>query len=259
MRNNLDAMKNTKKTLVHTLRKKKNEGGAEALEQIEEPTGGGEEIGAPVLEEVLPASFSNLPMLPNERIVSSFSGLLWAYDIHAPDAMRTGVAYVTNADFGFLPDEDVEGFRVPLQLISNINKIGNRKGKAELYFLTIALHDFRVLRLALPKLLTQRSQLFDVLHEAAFVDSLTKFFAFDRDKIGKGAGWSVYVAEQEWKRQFERLQQGQGRWRICVNADYKICATYPKVLSVPTSVDDALGKALYSMETLCVCVHADFL
>ena len=171
--------------------------------------------------DVIVPSVLALPMQRNERPVYCFSGLLWAYDFYNPDAMRVGTCYITNADVGFLPDEEtVEGFRVPLQMVASVGKVGKKSGKGELYFLNFQLHDFRAFRLAVPKTSDQRGSLFDVLMQAVFVDAPQQFFAFSRERMVDGMGWNVYVAESEWLRQFERLRLLQlevKRKTVCVS------------------------------------------
>ena len=188
-----------------------------------------------------------LPLVSRERLLHSFSGILWAYDGHNPDAMRPGIAFLTNAEFGFLPLEGDQGFRVALQMVAAVNKIGRKTSRGEVYFVEVTLHDFRVLRLAVSKVSDQRSQLFDLLIEAAFVDSLDSFFALQGPNAqsssqgGDTWGWSTYVAEEEFKRQFSRVGKTIAKmWRVFVNCNYSVSLTYPKVLVVPESMDDSL-------------------
>lgn len=255
-------MRNTKKNIVKTLRLK---GGKESslapIEDWGEEEGGGDQdlssttagmgsptsgsssfVRAPVPLSDIPPTMSHLPMLPNEVLVSIFPNMLWAYDVHNPDITRSGTAFSTNADFGFVPDEKEEGFRLPLNMISNISKVGKKTGKGELYYITITCHDFRTFRLAVPKFSDQRGPIYELLMEQVFVDSYEQFFAFQRQISDNGNGWSVFHSEEEWSRQFSRLQKGMTvNWRMCINADYSLCSTYPKLLCVPGSVDDSLA------------------
>lgn len=187
---------------------------------------------------------SQLPMLQNERIVNVFPNLYWAYDFFNQEVTRNGVVYVTNADFGFLPDDaDTEGFRFALQMISSITKVGKKVGKAEFYHIVIQCHDFRSFRLGISKVSDQRTHLYEHLASAVFVDSVQQFFAFQRERSSTGEGWSIYNADAEMARQFARCKDRIGQaiaWRPMPNRDYYICSTYPKMLCVPKSVSDDL-------------------
>jgi hypothetical protein len=246
-----------KQSLANTLQRKPKESTVAPLEEWDgdaaEPEPGLSNA-SPAVDDAppIPASITVLPMQPNERIAHAFPELLWAYDVYNPDAMRVGVCFLTNADVGFLPEQsDVEGFRVPLQSVSSVSKVGKKSGKGEFYFLTLSLHDFRSFRLAVPKASDQRGTLYDKLMQAIFVDALPQFFAFARERIPNGNGWNVYHAESELGRQFERLRRQQlpVRWRVCINADYVLCSTYPKLLSVPESVSDELVSKVASFRS----------
>jgi hypothetical protein len=131
MRNKQNAMK---QTIVKTLGRKNQKEQLAPLEEWDnDVTPEGEANNSPVetSESIVPSVLA-LPMQKNEHACHNFPGLMWAHDAYNPDAMRMGVCYITNADFGFLPEEEsVEGFRVPLQMVAAINKVGKKSGKGE--------------------------------------------------------------------------------------------------------------------------------
>lgn len=132
-------------------------------------------------------------------------------------------------------------------------------------FLDITCKDLRVIRLQWTQNDGTRKKLVNALNMLAFPGDQRSLFAFSykyesimlcvvlmfvREDYGVD-GWNIYSPEKEFKRQgIERL----GRWRITkVNEDYKLCDSYPGIISVPVTITGTSTTSLF----ILICISDD--
>ena len=134
---------------------------------------------------------------------------------------------------------------VPLQLVGPVDVAirsgggGDQKGGYSL--VTIQCRDFRHLGIMVwPKDAFTKHLLDDLARRLSCcqynpIDATTQSQL--RVHAGKGARPSVYNVDEEMKRQ----RMDPKRWRRTqINDEFKVCATYPRVLYVPKSASDSL-------------------
>jgi hypothetical protein len=165
------------------------------------------------------------------------------------DVLRMGTLYVTNAMLGFIANEE-NGFSFPAQFVNTVNKhvkrsvlhyTGGDSSNTNMVSISITLKDFRCFRLSVPK----SSDVYEKLSQVTQIEYCEQYFAFaqeqarilgasvtDRNTTVDRDGWKMYVPELEWERQFARCKGGEANWRACVNTEYAMCSTYPKLLMV---------------------------
>lgn len=86
--------------------------------------------------------------------------------------------------------------------------------------------------------------------------------AFVRDQRLRIDGWKIYNIRMEFERQFRRIGYempvicsggtsfSNQPWRLSgINHDYSVCASYPRYLCVPSSIDDASITSVFSFRT----------
>ncbi|XP_063102603.1 myotubularin-related protein 1 isoform X12 [Cavia porcellus] len=130
---------------------------------------------------------------------------------------------------------------VPLGVISRVEKIGAQSHGDNSCGIEIVCKDMRNLRLAYKQEEQRKLGIFENLSKHAFpLSNGQALFAFSYKEKFPVNGWKVYDPVAEYKRQGLPNES----WKISkINSNYELCATYPAVIVVPTSVkDDDLSK-----------------
>jgi len=130
---------------------------------------------------------------------------------------------------------------VPLGFISQLQKMGGQRtsGK-ESYGLEIVCKDIRTLRFIMNKKptdsATQRGDILEKIRAFCF-PSANQFATLYRDTFTVD-GWSVYNPKKEYERM--GVNKPNTSWKIndTINARWKLCETYPRVLVVPKDAED---------------------
>lgn len=177
--------------------------------------------------------------------------------IQYPVIYSNGQLIITNYRVVFKPDDENFFRRYPLRKdymsipMSFIYKLERSLDKRDpvISFIDIYSKDGRTIRLRF-KEGTESSATLQYLQIYSFPDKKDYFFAFDHYKAAreleeKYQGWKIYDIEKEFKRQgvdFIPLQNNENitnaRFRIIENKGFRLCATYPPLLLVPSKMND---------------------
>eukprot|EP00053_Salpingoeca_punica_P016132 m.150799 g.150799 ORF g.150799 m.150799 type:complete len:602 (+) comp16889_c0_seq3:270-2075(+) len=147
---------------------------------------------------------------------------------------KNGSLCITNYRLAFLVNKKVF-IEVPLGCIERVEKLGGQSSRAEnSYGLEIYCRDFRTLRFACKQETRARKPIFEQMQRFAFpISSGINFFAYDHSAKSESPGWNVYNIEKEMERQ----GLDKEAWVISdINAEYKLCPTYPSRIVVPVSM-----------------------
>lgn len=160
-----------------------------------------------------------------------------------------GKLYITNFRIFFKSDDlyQIDQYQshfiiidLPMGLINRIEKVGHQSSKnVNFYGLLISCKNGRRLRFANTQDKVTRKQIYETIQRYAFpLSHNINFFAFDYKKSYPEAnnGWNIYDVRQEYER-MGLTQSGDFRYSK-LNADFKFCETYPRILVVPKSVSD---------------------
>lgn len=160
-----------------------------------------------------------------------------------------GRLYITNFRIYFKSDDmyQINQYQshfiiidLPLGLINRIEKVGHQSSKnVNFYGIVINCKNGRRLRFANTQDKGTRKQICETIQRYAFpLSNNLNHFAFDYKKsyTESNNGWNVYDVRQEYERM--GLTQSNDFRYSKINADYKFCETYPRILVVPKSVSD---------------------
>lgn len=160
-----------------------------------------------------------------------------------------GRLYITNFRIYFKSDDmyQINQYQshfiiidLPLGLINRIEKVGHQSSKTvNFYGIVVNCKNGRRLRFANTQDKGTRKQICETIQRYAFpVSNNMNFFAFDYKKTftEQNNGWNVYDVRQEYERM--GLTQSNDFRYSKINADFKFCETYPRLLVVPKSVSD---------------------
>lgn len=138
---------------------------------------------------------------------------------------------------------------IPMSFIYKLERSLDKKDPV-ISFIDIYSKDGRTIRLRF-KEGTESSATLQYLQIYSFPEKKDYFFAFDhfkaeRELEEKYQGWKIYDIEKEFKRQgvdFISLQNNDNtpanpRFRIIENKGFRLCATYPPFLLVPSKMTD---------------------